>query len=197
MSAPAAPDPPDLPDDAPDAELPDGRLHDLELREVRLAAADLSGRVASGLTLRDVEIREGDWSTLRADQALLTRVTASGLRGTGVELGESALRDVSLTECRLDLSSFRHATLERVVFRDCRLDEAEFYGATMTSVLFERTTLVGAGFEAATFDRCELRGCELEGLRGVERLWGVRMPWPDVVQIAGLLAAATGIEIVD
>lgn len=197
MSAPVAPDPPDLPDDAPGAEIPEGRLHDLELREVRLAATDLSGRVASGLTLRDVEIREGDWSTLRADQASLTRVTASGLRGTGVELGESTLRDVSLSECRLDLSSFRHATLERVVFRDCRLDEADFYGATMASVLFERTTLVGAGVEAAAFDRCELRGCELEGLRGVERLRGVRMPWPDVVQIAGLLAAATGIEIVD
>jgi uncharacterized protein YjbI with pentapeptide repeats len=196
LSAPLVPDPPDLPHDAPEAQVPEGRLHDLELREARLTA-DLSGRVASGLTLRDVELREGDWSTLRADLASLTRVAAAGLRGTGMELGESALRDVSLAGCRLDLSSFRHATLERVAFRDCRLDEADFYGATLTSVLFERTTLVGASVESATFDRCELRGCELEGLRGVERLRGVRMPWPDVVQIAGLLAAATGIEIVD
>jgi len=197
LSAPLAPDPPDLPDDGVDAVVPSGRLHDLELREVRLAAADLSGRVASGLTLRDVEIRDGDWSTLRADQASLTRVEASGLRGTGVELGASALRDVAFVECRLDLSSFRHATLERVAFRDCRLDEADFYGATLTSVLFEHTRLVGATFEEASFDGSELRGCELEGLRGVERLRGVRMPWPDVVQLAGLLAAAAGIELVD
>ena len=177
MSAPLAPDPPDLPDDGVDAVVPSGRLHDLELREVRLAAADLSGRVASGLTLRDVEIRDGDWSTLRADQASLTRVEASGLRGTGVELGASALRDVAFVECRLD--------------------EADFYGATLTSVLFEHTRLVGATFEEASFDGSELRGCELEGLRGVERLRGVRMPWPDVVQLAGLLAAAAGIELVD
>lgn len=197
MSAPAPPEPPDLPGDVPTAEIPDGRLYDLHLLEVRVDAADLSGRVASGLTLRDVQVREGDWSTFRADHASMTRVQASGLRGTGAELGESTLRDVSFVECRLDLSAFRHATLERVVFRDCRLDEADFYGATLTSVLFERTGLVGATVEAATFGRCELRGCELEGLRGVERLRGVRMPWPDIVQIAGLLAAATGIEIVD
>ncbi len=34
-------------------------------------------------------------------------------------------------------------------------------------------------------------------LVGVERLRGTRMPWPDVVQIAGLLAAANGIDVVD
>jgi uncharacterized protein YjbI with pentapeptide repeats len=197
LTVPVAPDAPDLPTDVPTAEIPEGPLHDLRLLEVVLAGADLSGRAASGLTLRDVEIRDGDWSTLRADRGSLTRVDATGLRATGVELGESRLRDVCLVECRLDLSSFRHATFERVVFRNCRLDEADFYGATMTSVLFVHTTLVGASFEAALFDRCELRSCELDGLRGVERMRGVRMPWPDVVQIAGLLAAAAGIEIVE
>jgi hypothetical protein len=42
-----------------------------------------------------------------------------------------------------------------------------------------------------------LRGCELSGLVGAERLRGVRMPWPDVVAATAVLAAAVGIEIVD
>lgn len=196
MSAPDAPQTPDLHDDLETAEVPEGRLHDLRLEEVRLAA-DLSGRVASGLTLQDVVVEGGDWSNLRADQARFLRVEAIGVRATGVELGEATLRDVVFDSCRLDLSSLRHAKLERVVFRDCRLEEAELYGAELHSVRFERTNLTGASVEAATFVDCELRACELEGLRGVERLRGVRMPWPDVVQIAGLLATAAGIEIVD
>ena len=61
---------------------------------------------------------------------------------------------------------------------------------------FESCVLAAASVDTATFDRCELRGCELTDLVGAERLRGVRMPWPDVVQIAGLLAAANGIEVV-
>ena len=196
MSPPAAPRAPDLPDELETAVVPEGTLHDLRLEQVRLAA-DLSGRAASGLTLQDVVAEAGDWSNLRADRASFLRVEVRGLRGTGVELGEATLRDVVFDGCRLDLSALRHAKLERVVFRDCRLEEAELYGAELHSVRFERTNLAGASIEAATFADCELRGCELEGLRGVDRLRGVRMPWPDIVQIAGLLATAAGIEIVD
>jgi uncharacterized protein YjbI with pentapeptide repeats len=64
-------------------------------------------------------------------------------------------------------------------------------------VRFERCVLTGADLQQAHLERCELRGCELGGLHGVDRLRGARLPWPDVVQIAGLLAAAAGIEIVD
>jgi uncharacterized protein YjbI with pentapeptide repeats len=57
--------------------------------------------------------------------------------------------------------------------------------------------LTGANLSGAGFERSELRGCELDGLRGAERLRGVRMPWPDVVAASAVLAAAIGIEIVD
>jgi uncharacterized protein YjbI with pentapeptide repeats len=83
------------------------------------------------------------------------------------------------------------------VFSECRLEEADFYGATLRSVLFDRCVLTRASVEAASFDRCEIRGCELSELVGAECLRGTRMPWPDVVQLAGLLAAAAGIDVVD
>ncbi len=196
MSAPVAPHEPDLPDELEPAVVPEGAIHDLRLEQVRLSA-DLSGRAASGLTLQDIVAVDGDWSNLRAGQASFLRVEATGVRATGIELGEATLRDVVFDGCRLDLSSLRHATLERVVFRDCRLEEAELYGAELRSVRFERTSLAGASVEEATFVDCELRSCELEDLRGVDRLRGIRMPWPDVVQLAGLLATAAGIEIVE
>jgi hypothetical protein len=69
--------------------------------------------------------------------------------------------------------------------------------ATLRSVRFEKCVLTRATIETANLERCEMRGCELTELAGVERLCGTRMPWPDVVQIAGLLATATGIDVVD
>jgi hypothetical protein len=38
-------------------------------------------------------------------------------------------------------------------------------------------------------------GCDLEGLRGAERLRGVAMPWPDIVAAAGTFAAAVGVTV--
>jgi hypothetical protein len=65
-------------------------------------------------------------------------------------------------------------------------------------VRFEKCVLTRATFETATFDRCELRGCELTDLMGVESLRGTA----DAVaglssRIAGSLAAANGIDVVD
>jgi uncharacterized protein YjbI with pentapeptide repeats len=119
------------------------------------------------------------------------------VRATGVDLTESELEDVAFDDVRLDLASLRFASLVRVVFRDCRLDEADLYGARLESVLFERTTLVRASVDGARLERVELRGCDLGGLQGAEHLRGARMPWHDIVQNAGVMAAAAGVHVVD
>ena len=172
-------------------------LHNLRVRDSRLCGVDLSGSALAGLDLADAVVHEGSWANAVAGQATIVRLEAAGLRGTGAQFAEATLTDCTFADCRLDLASFRFAQLERIVFRDCRLEEADFYGATLRSVRFEKCVLTRATFETASLDRCELRGCELTDLTGVESLRGTRMPWPDVVQIAGLLAAASGIDVVD
>jgi uncharacterized protein YjbI with pentapeptide repeats len=114
-----------------------------------------------------------------------------------VEIAEASLTDVTFVECRIDLAGLRRAKLERVAFRDCRMGECDLYDATLRDVVFERCELRDAVFESAGLTRVELRGCELGGLRGVEALRGVRMPWNDVLENAPLFAQAVGIEIVD
>lgn len=118
-------------------------------------------------------------------------------RLTGAELAEAVLSDVTFDDCRLDLVNLRFAKLERVVFRDCRMSECDFEEASLKDVLFERCELRDATLSAAALQRVELRGCDLRGLRGVEVLRGVRMPWDDVLENAALFALAAGIEIVD
>ncbi|MEO5575989.1 MAG: pentapeptide repeat-containing protein, partial [Gaiellaceae bacterium] len=172
-------------------------LHSLRVRGSVLRGLDLTAATAAGIDLADVVVRNGSWANLDAREATIVRLEATGLRGTGAQLPESELTDCTFVDCRLDLTSFRYGQLERIVFRDCRLDEADFLGATLRSVRFEGCVLARASLEESTFERCEIRNCELTDLTGVDRLRGTRMPWPDVVQIAGLLAAASGIAVVD
>jgi hypothetical protein len=147
--------------------------------------------------LVDVVVEDADWANEQARGLTARRVELHRCRLTGVEIAEASLTDVTFVECRIDLAGLRRAKLERVAFRDCRMGECDLYDATLRDVVFERCELRDAVFESAGLTRVELRGCELGGLRGVEALRGVRMPWNDVLENAPLFAQAVGIEIVD
>jgi uncharacterized protein YjbI with pentapeptide repeats len=67
----------------------------------------------------------------------------------------------------------------------------------MKSVLFQSCDLSEADLTGARLGRCELRGCTLAGLRGIECLRGAGVPWADVVGTAGTLATALGIHVLD
>jgi uncharacterized protein YjbI with pentapeptide repeats len=172
-------------------------LRDVGFEEVRVEGGDLSGARLEGGRLIDTVLEGTNLANLRARGAALTRVQLRGCRMTGLQWTEGTWRDVLVADCRADLCALRATRLERVTFRDCVLTEADLVDVQLRDVHFERCSLVGADLSGARFQRCEMRGCDLEGLRGVERLRGVAMPWPDVVQSAGLFAEAVGVQILD
>jgi len=148
--------------------------------------------------LVDVTVAGVDWANSRPVRGLAARrAELRTCRLTGAELAEAELSDVTFDDCRLDLVNLRFAKLERIVFRDCRMSECDFEEASLKDILFERCELRETTFSSASLQRVELRGCDLRGLRGVEALRGVRMPWGDVLENAALFALAAGIEIVD
>jgi uncharacterized protein YjbI with pentapeptide repeats len=150
-----------------------------------------------GDDLLDRVVEDADWANRREARFSARRMELVRVRLTGAQLPEGSILDVTFADCRADLVSFRFAKLERVVFRDCRLEESDFYGARLKDVLFERCDLRLAVFSGAKSERIELRGCNLEGLQGIDALRGARMPWNDVLQNAPLFAAALGIEVID
>jgi uncharacterized protein YjbI with pentapeptide repeats len=145
----------------------------------------------------DGEVENVDWANRHRPGFVAHRAELRRSRLTGAELAEARLTDATFLGCRLDLVGLRRASLERVVFRDCRMAECDLYEATLMDVLFERCELREATFTATRIQRVELRGCDLAGLRGVEALRGVRMPWNDILENAPLFAAALGIEVVE
>ena len=118
-------------------------------------------------------------------------------RLTGVLLTEGRLRDVVISESRVDLASFAACTLEQVVFDDCRMAGSSLQEARLRFVRFDRCDLSEADLTGARFELSELRGCTIDRVRGGASLKGAGMPWSDVVNSAGTLAHALGIRVLD
>jgi uncharacterized protein YjbI with pentapeptide repeats len=104
---------------------------------------------------------------------------------------------VTIRDCRVDLASFGFSRLTRVTFEECMLAQTDFLDAQLESVRFHHCDLNRADFRGARMQLCEFRRSDLTGLQGVESLRGSAMEWPDIVELAGVWAAALGIEVLD
>ena len=161
------------------------------------AGLDYAGRLAAALnaTLTIFYVQPSIWPEML--QLYDDHVRCADSRLTGFQWPEGDARDVLLRDCRADLASFRFATLQRTTLAGCVLRDADFQGARLESVCFLDCDLSGASFAGARFERSELRGCRLDGLRGVEGLAGAALEWPAIVELAGTFAAALGVRVID
>ncbi|MCW3038961.1 MAG: pentapeptide repeat protein [Solirubrobacterales bacterium] len=171
-------------------------VRNLELTGALLEDVDLGGARLPHLGLRDVRVTGGSLANLDVRGGIVQRSAFERVRLTGFSWHEGTLRDVRFTGCRIDLASFAATRLERVFFEDCSLTECELPDARLAAVSFENCDLTHADLSGATFSaRCAMRGCTLDGVRAVERLRGVTMPFEDVLAAAGTFAASLGIRI--
>ena len=213
---PTRPDPPDLPAELERAAA-DRPLVGFDLECALLEAADFTGQRASAVrfdecklnrvdftgaeltaaSFNDVAVAAGSWANVRTKELRIRRATFRGVRMTGADLAYSNLEDVNFVDCRLDLSFFVNAKLNRVRFEQCRLDEVDFTDANLTSVAFDGCSLNRSVWADAVLTNCELRASDISGSAGLERLHGVRMPLDDVIAGAQDFARALGIEILD
>jgi uncharacterized protein YjbI with pentapeptide repeats len=153
------------------------RLHDVHVLDTVLEGADLA----------NADLRTG----------ALHRVLLQACRGTGASLAETSLRDVAFVDGRFDLADFAAARLDRVTFTGCDLHDTTFEQAQLRDVRFERCDLTGATLGQMRLQRVELSGCTLRAVRSLSDLRGAVMPWPDLVDNAGELAAALGIGVLE
>ena len=127
----------------------------------------------------------------------LFRCAFARCRLTGLQVPEGALTDVRFTDCRIDLAALRFAELTRVTFERCVLRELDVTEARLQDVLFDACDLRLAEFGGARASRLELRGCEVEGLGGVDGLRGALVSWPDAMGLLGPLVAGAGLVVLD
>jgi uncharacterized protein YjbI with pentapeptide repeats len=181
-----------------DTELPGIDARSLGFVEARFEATDLSGAKLTGLFLSECELSRCDLSNavVRGGSARRTKVEAGRLTGLSWTAGE--MSDTTFSECRANLTTFEGTKFDRVVFENCDLGEADFRQCRFESVAFRGCDLSRADLVNARFTgKCEMSGCTLEGLRGVDRLRGVAMPWPDILAAAGVFAGELGVTLLE
>jgi uncharacterized protein YjbI with pentapeptide repeats len=180
-----------------DAELCSLATPGLRFEAARLERVDLSGGRLAHISLSDVEVDGCNMANVDARGGSLWRARVGRARLTGLSWTEGLVRDAVFGDCRIDLASFAATRLEQVVFERCLLAQADFQEAQLRSVRFVDCDLSEVDLSGARFERCELRGCTLDGIRAAERLRGVAMPWEDIVAAAGTFAGALGIRVLD
>jgi uncharacterized protein YjbI with pentapeptide repeats len=157
-------------------------------------AESFAGQRIERMHLHDAQIVGGDHANVVTQKADVERVLVRECRLTGLQAAGASLRDVRLSGCRIDLALLAEARVERVVVEDCVLTDSSLEGAWLRDVRFEGCDLTAVVFTGVRLVRVEFHGCRLAGVR-LEHLRGARMPWPDLVEHAGELAAALGIEV--
>ena len=156
-------------------------------------ATDLSGAKLQNLFLVDCSLRRANLANTVVRNGSMRRVTVAGSRLTGFQWTGGEVHESSFVECRADMASFESSRLSHATFSDCDLRDADLRSTRMEAVRFERCDLTGADLRGARLERCEMRGCTIDGLRGVDRLRGVAMPWDDILAAAGVFAGELGV----
>ena len=166
------------------------RISECELNGVTFAP----GR-APGLAWHDVVATDCGLSNLDGREGSMRRVAVTRSQLVGFGLTGAELRDVRFTDCSLELASLAGARLHDVVFERVNLTDASFMDARLKAVAFIDCRLGGTDFRRAKVTASAIRGTSLQGVLGIDALRGLRMPWPDLMDSVGVLAAALGITV--
>jgi uncharacterized protein YjbI with pentapeptide repeats len=161
-----------------------------ELRGVVIDSVD-----APGIRLSDVILSGCDLSNVDGREGSLRRVEIRGSRLTGFGLSGGTAQDVRILDSSLALASFAFSKFKDAIFERVDLSETSFMQAQLETVTFVDCKLAGTDFRGARLKGCMIRGTSLDGILGVDSLRGVTMPWVDVLDSAGALADALGINV--
>lgn len=206
---------PRLPTELHELTLAGRALEEQRFEDARVSAADLSsttvrGAEFSGCLFRRVSLGSStlerlsfencsfdrcDLANTRLRACRLDRVAFSACRLVGATFLDSRLNDVLFDDCRLALAGLRF--LERPVarFEGCDLTGADFYGSDLREVSFSDSILRDAELATARLTGVDLRGNEIEAIRGLESLRGAVIDGVQLLSLAGRLAQAIGITV--
>jgi uncharacterized protein YjbI with pentapeptide repeats len=141
----------------------------------------------------DTVFMECDLANAALDQSGLQRVTFDRVRLTGFNAGGSSVHSVAIRECLADLSTWRFANLERVLFENCQLAKSDWTSAQLKHVVFVGCDLSEADFTDADLASVRFRGCTFDGLHGVTGLRGATIDAANLIDLAAAMATALGI----
>lgn len=116
---------------------------------------------------------------------------------SGLNIPRAWLRDVVLSESKVNGANFRMVEGERVLFDHVDLHEAEFSAAKLKLVCFFDCDLSQSEFSHVTLPGARFHGSSLAEIRGVEYLRDVVIESSEVLELALGVFSTFGISIDD
>lgn len=179
-----------------------GNLAGRTREELELALFEVSSLRASETKIDRLEVTDGkfvncDFAGINWNRVRIERVTFTGCRFTGAQLRDVSALDARFVDCQMRLASLTVSSLVRCAFESCDLGETNFHETTI-----KRSTFRGSDLTMADFSDAKLAttlftgGCGLGSISGLEALRGAELEWPDLAELAPLLAAQAGIKLV-
>lgn len=178
-----------------DRDLSGAGAESVECERCRFQGTDLSDGHLVRTVFTDCVFERGSLANLRAERSALRRATLDSLRMTGMSWVDGVLRDVTISDCRADLTLFRFSAFHNVRFYRCNLARADFENADLTGVWFTDCDLTSAQFSQARMTGTRLTNCELAGVGGVTSFSGATIRGGDPMELTRLLASALGIRL--
>lgn len=171
---------------------------DVDLRDLDLSDTQLiTGRITQvravrvqlqAVNLHSVEIDTCDWGSAHCAEGKLTRVVFRNCKIMGAALEGLVLDDVLFENCKFDYTTFtKIRATGAVVFSGCSLSEASFTDCNLTNAVVSDCTLRATEFGPGRYQRLDLRGNDLSGVRGVASLGRVLIDRAQVAELAQAL----------
>jgi uncharacterized protein YjbI with pentapeptide repeats len=161
----------------------------------KLERCNLIGQPLGTARIWDSILVRCDMSALKLFGSGILRTELLGCRLTGTQLGEASVKDAIFQNCKLNMASFRNSNLERIVFENCILDDVDFNGARLTDVVFINCEMSKTDFSASRCLRVDMTKTQIGEIRGVHYLKNVRITPEQVIDLAPLLCAETGLVV--
>lgn len=168
---------------------------DVDLRGCRLVGSRLTGVQFERLRLTDVHLVDCELSGAGLTGAVLEQVRFERCRASGLVADGLRGRNVSFIECRLDGAWLRAGRYTRCEWVDVDLTGADLYGAHLEVCRILRSTLLGTELSTVEMRDVVLHGSDLSEVRGAAALRGATIGRAQIVALAPILLAATGIEV--
>lgn len=169
-----------------------GNFH---IEQCRFRGTDLAAGSWRDGVWRDCRFESASLAGVVAQRCSLLRSQVAGVRATGLQWTDGLVKDVTFSDCRLDLAGFRFSRFAHVEFVDCRMGQIDFTGADLSGVRFVNCDLQSAKLHQAKAVGARFDGCRLDGISGVEALSGATVSASDLVPLTFVLAGALGIAI--
>lgn len=202
----------DLADGLPESLAAGAHLDGLSFGGVTVPLLSLAGATVRDCSFADVSAREADWKAVRLHETTFERldvpvmraarsvwrdVRVSGARLGSLETYEATWRSVHFVGCKLGFVNLRGAELLDVAFTDCVIDELDLTQCVSRRTAFSGTRANTLHLQGSRAEHLDLRGLEIQDIRGLDGLRGAIISSYQLSLLAPLLAREKGVRVED